>query len=159
MKSMTYPEYVVIAKAARALGRPVAWVSTRAEGMLTDNAGRDLIARAELGFDADHRITAYRVDLVTNLGAYNSQFGQAIQTELFVKVLTGVYKVPCLAPGRPPASIPAARPSTPTARWPARGDPDDRAGDGSRRTGPWARPGCPAREERDPRLPRHHAGG
>ena len=94
MKGMTYPEYVVVAEAARALGRPVAWVSTRTEGMLTDNAGRDLVARAELGFDADHRITAYKVDLVTNLGAYNSQFAQAIQTELFVKVLTGVYKVP-----------------------------------------------------------------
>jgi carbon-monoxide dehydrogenase large subunit len=94
MKSMTYPEYVVISAAARALGRPVAWVSTRTEGMLTDNAGRDLVARAELGFDRDLKITAYRVDLVSNLGAYNSQFGQAIQTELFVKVLTGVYKVP-----------------------------------------------------------------
>lgn len=94
MKAMTYPEYVVIADAARALGRPVAWVSTRTEGMLTDNAGRDLVARVDLGFDADHRITAYKVDLVTNLGAYNSQYGQAIQTELFAKVLTGVYKVP-----------------------------------------------------------------
>jgi carbon-monoxide dehydrogenase large subunit len=94
MKSMTYPEYVVLAEAARALSRPVAWVSTRTEGMLTDNAGRDLIARAELGFDADHRITAYKVDLVTNLGAYNSQYGQAIQTELFLKVLTGVYRIP-----------------------------------------------------------------
>ncbi|MCX7287957.1 MAG: xanthine dehydrogenase family protein molybdopterin-binding subunit [Rhodobacterales bacterium] len=94
MKAMTYPEYVVIAEAARALGRPVAWISSRTEGMLTDNAGRDLVARVELGFDADHRITAYKVDIVTNLGAYNSQFGQAIQTELFAKVLTGVYKVP-----------------------------------------------------------------
>ncbi len=94
MKAMTYPEYVVLAEAARALGRPVAWISTRTEAMLTDNAGRDLIARAELGLDADHRITAYKVDLVTNLGAYNSQFGQAIQTKLFAKVLTGVYKVP-----------------------------------------------------------------
>ena len=94
MKGMTYPEYVVISDAARRLGRPVAWLSTRTEGMLTDNAGRDLVATAELGFDADHRITAYRVNLVTNLGAYNSQFGQAIQTELFAKVLTGVYKVP-----------------------------------------------------------------
>jgi carbon-monoxide dehydrogenase large subunit len=94
MKGMTYPEYVVVAEAARALGRPVAWVSSRTEGMLTDNAGRDLVTRVELGFDKDHRITAYKVDLVTNLGAYNSQFGQAIQTELFAKVLTGVYKVP-----------------------------------------------------------------
>ncbi|MBA3911798.1 MAG: xanthine dehydrogenase [Rhodobacter sp.] len=94
MKAMTYPEYVVLAQAARQLGRPVAWISTRSEAMLTDNAGRDLVARAELGFDAEHRITAYHVILVTNLGAYNSQFGQAIQTELFAKVLTGVYKVP-----------------------------------------------------------------
>ncbi len=94
MKGMTYPEYVVVAEAARQLGRPVAWISTRSEAMLTDNAGRDLVAQAELGFDSDHRITAYRVDLVTNLGAYNSQFGQAIQTELFAKVLTGVYMVP-----------------------------------------------------------------
>ncbi|NJM83012.1 MAG: molybdopterin-dependent oxidoreductase, partial [Tabrizicola sp.] len=97
MKAMTYPEYVVIAEAARQLGRPVAWISTRGEAMLTDNAGRDLIALAEIGFDAGHRITAYRVNLVSNLGAYNSQFGQAIQTELFAKVLTGVYDVPVAA--------------------------------------------------------------
>ena len=94
MKGMTYPEYVCIAAAARALGRPVLWVSDRSEAMLTDNAGRDLVAHAEIGFDADLRITAYRVNLVSNLGAYNSQFGQAIQTELFSKVLTGVYNIP-----------------------------------------------------------------
>lgn len=97
MKGMTYPEYVVLAEAARQLGRPVAWTSTRSEAMLTDNAGRDLVALAELGFDKDHHITAYRVSLITNLGAYNSQYGQAIQTELFAKVLTGVYKVPVAA--------------------------------------------------------------
>lgn len=97
MKAMTYPEYVCLAEAARALGRPVAWVSTRTEAMLTDNAGRDLVTQVQLGFDADHRITGYRVDLVSNLGAYNSQFGQGIQTELFAKVLTGVYDIPAAA--------------------------------------------------------------
>ena len=94
MKSMTYPEYVVIAAAARALARPVRWIADRSEAMLTDNAGRDLIARAEIGFDADLNITAYGVNLVSNLGAYNSQYGQAIQSELFAKVLTGVYDIP-----------------------------------------------------------------
>ena len=94
MKAMTYPEYVVIAAAARMLGRPVRWVADRTESMLTDNAGRDLIAHAEIGFDASHKITAYCVNLVSNLGAYNSQFGQAIQSELFAKVLTGVYDIP-----------------------------------------------------------------
>ena len=93
MKGMPYPEYIVIAQAARMLGKPVRWMSERGEGMLTDNAGRDLIARAEIGFDADLRITAYRVNLVSNLGAYNSHFGQPIQSELFAKVLTGVYNI------------------------------------------------------------------
>ncbi len=93
MKAMTYPEYVVIAAAARTLGRPVRWMSERGEGMLTDNAGRDLTARAELAFDDGMRITGYRVNLVSNLGAYNSQFGQPIQSELFSKVLTGVYDI------------------------------------------------------------------
>lgn len=94
MKAMTYPEYICIAAAARALRRPVRWMADRSESMLTDNAGRDLIARAELGFDADLKITAYRVNLVSNLGAYNSQYGQEIQSELFAKVLTGVYDIP-----------------------------------------------------------------
>lgn len=93
MKAMTYPEYIVISAAARALGRPVRWIGERTESMLTDNAGRDLVARAELAFDGDLRITGYRVDLVSNLGAYNSQFGQPIQSELFSKVLTGIYDV------------------------------------------------------------------
>ncbi len=94
MKAMTYPEYICIAAAARALGRPVRWIADRSESMLTDNGGRDLVAHARIGFDADLRITAYDVNLVSNLGAYNSQFGQAIQTELFSKVLTGVYDIP-----------------------------------------------------------------
>ena len=94
MKGMTYPEYICIAAAARALGRAVHWASDRSEAMLTDNAGRDLVAEAQMGFDANLRITAYRVNLVSNLGAYNSQFGQAIQTELFSKVLTGIYDIP-----------------------------------------------------------------
>lgn len=93
MKAMTYPEYIVVAAAARILGRPVRWIAGRRESMLSDNAGRDLVAHAQLAFNGEHRITGYRVDLVANLGAYNSQFGQPIQSELFSKVLTGIYDI------------------------------------------------------------------
>lgn len=93
MKAMAYPEYFVVAQAARMLNRPVRWMSERGEAMLSDHGARDLTHRAELAFDADHRITAYRVKTRCNLGAYNSQFGQAIQTNLFKCVLTGVYDV------------------------------------------------------------------
>ncbi|MFP7673649.1 xanthine dehydrogenase family protein molybdopterin-binding subunit [Marivita sp. S0852] len=93
MKAMPYPENFLTAFAARELMRPVRWMSDRSEAMLSDNAGRDLRHHAELGFDQTHRITAYRVHSVANMGAYNSHFAQAIQTELFAKVLMGVYDV------------------------------------------------------------------
>ncbi len=93
MKAMTYPEYFVVAHAARALGKPVFWMSDRTEAMLSDNGGRDLTSLAELAFDADLKITAYRVKTRCNLGAYNSQFGQPIQTQLFSRVLAGVYDI------------------------------------------------------------------
>lgn len=93
MKAAPYPEYFAVAQAARVLGRPVRWMADRTEGMLSDHGGRDLVSVAELAFDADHRITAYRVKTRCNLGAYNSNFGQAIQTRLFSRVLMGVYDV------------------------------------------------------------------
>ncbi len=93
MKGMMYPETFVVAHAARALNRPVRWMSERTEAMLSDNAGRDLTSLAELAFDADHRITAYRVKTRCNMGAYNSLFAQPIQTQLFSRVLMGVYDV------------------------------------------------------------------
>ena len=93
MKGMEYPEYRTVAHAARALNRPVRWMSDRSEAMLSDNAGRDLISTCEMAFDENHKMTAYRVNTVCNLGAYNSGFAQPIQTQLFSRVLMGVYDV------------------------------------------------------------------
>ena len=94
MKVMVYPEHVALAAVARSLGCAVAWVADRGESLASDNGGRDLTSSAELAFDADHRIIGYRVRSRFNLGAYNSQFGQNIQTALFSKVFTGVYDIP-----------------------------------------------------------------
>ena len=91
MKGMTYPEYFALSAAAMKLGRPVRWMSDRTEAMLSDNAGRDLVSETELAFDADHRLIAYRVRNLSNLGAYNSGYAQHIQSSLFAKVLMGVY--------------------------------------------------------------------
>lgn len=94
MKGFMYPEYFVVAQGARAAGRPLRWESTRSEAMLTDNAGRDLVSLVEAAFDEDYRILAYRIDTQCNLGAQNSFYAQAIQTELAQKVTTGVYDIP-----------------------------------------------------------------
>ncbi|MCH8467724.1 MAG: xanthine dehydrogenase family protein molybdopterin-binding subunit [Roseinatronobacter sp.] len=94
MKVMVYPEHVALAAAARALGCAAAWVAERGESIASDNGARDLTSMAEMAFDADNRILGYRVNSRFNLGAYNSQFGQNIQTALFSKVFTGVYDIP-----------------------------------------------------------------
>ncbi len=93
MKAMPYPEYFTVAVAAMKLGQPVHWMSDRTEAMLSDHHGRDLTSLAELAFDQDYRITAYRVHSRCNMGAYSSHFAQAIQTNLFSRVLMGVYDV------------------------------------------------------------------
>ncbi len=93
MKAMIYQEPLIVAYAAKTLGKPVRWIADRTESMLSDNAGRDLVSVAELAFDENLKATAYRVKSVANMGAYNSQFAQAIQTQLFSRVLMGVYDV------------------------------------------------------------------
>ncbi|WGH78407.1 xanthine dehydrogenase family protein molybdopterin-binding subunit [Jannaschia ovalis] len=93
MKAMGYPEMFLVAHAARKLDRPVRWMSDRSEAMLSDNAGRDLVQTAELGFDENLKLVAYRSTNVANMGAYNSGYAQNIQSELFSKVMPGVYDV------------------------------------------------------------------
>jgi carbon-monoxide dehydrogenase large subunit len=93
MKGFDYPEYFPVAAAAKMLGRPVRWTADRTESMLSDNGGRDLVSHAALAFDADHRILAYRVENLSNIGAYCSTFGQMIQSFLFGRVVMGTYDV------------------------------------------------------------------
>ncbi|MEM9575878.1 MAG: xanthine dehydrogenase family protein molybdopterin-binding subunit [Pseudomonadota bacterium] len=93
MKGFPYPEYALAAHAARVVGQPVRWMSERTEAMLTDNAGRDLTSLAEFAFDENNKITGYRVHSKCNLGAYNSMYAQFIQTQLFSRILMGVYDV------------------------------------------------------------------
>ena len=93
MKGAAYPEEILVAHAARLAGRPVRWMAERTESMLSDHAGRDLVSTAEMAFDADHKLIGYRVDTLSNLGAYCSQFAQLIQGFLFSRVFTGCYDV------------------------------------------------------------------
>ena len=93
MKGFDYPEQFVICHAARELDRPVRWMSERGEAMLTDTGCRDLLTTAEAAFDADHNLLALRIDSACNLGAYNSTFGQMIQTVVGMKVAPGVHDV------------------------------------------------------------------
>jgi carbon-monoxide dehydrogenase large subunit len=58
MRSGIYPELVLVLWAARRLGRPVKWTSSRREGFLSDEHGRDNVTSAELALDANGRFPA-----------------------------------------------------------------------------------------------------
>ena len=97
VKIFFYPEQALAAWTARLIGRPVKWTGERGESFLSDAMGRDHVTRAELAFDADHRILGMRVETVANLGAYLSTYGPLIPTGGTLKVLPGVYDVKCLS--------------------------------------------------------------
>ncbi len=67
-----YPEDVVLAWAARRLGRPVRWVETRSEAMVAMGHGRASEHRLRLGGTRDGRLVAYQVDALQDSGAYPS---------------------------------------------------------------------------------------
>ena len=53
MKTALYNETVLCLLAARRLGRPVKWISTRSEAFLSDAQARDNVTDAELALDKD----------------------------------------------------------------------------------------------------------
>src|SRR6185437_14456378 len=80
MKGFMYPEQPLVLIAARQVGRPVRWISTRTEAFLSDDHGRDMITKGELALDADARILALRIGGTANMGGYLSQFAPFIAT-------------------------------------------------------------------------------
>ena len=67
-----YPavEEVLVAWAARRLGRSVRWVETRTENLLALGHGRAQIQDVELGGTRDGRLIAYRLTMLQDAGAY-----------------------------------------------------------------------------------------
>ncbi len=92
-RTPAYPEYIALMIAAKALGKPVKWVSTRVESFLTDNHGRGNIAEGELALDKDGRFVAFRVNWIADMGAYLSP-GSAGHIRNTTTCLTGVYHIP-----------------------------------------------------------------
>ena len=94
IKIPPYPEHVLVAWAARRLGRPVKWIAERSESFLSDGQGRDHVTEAELALDADGRFLAVRTSTVSNMGAYSTAAAPTIPTLGGTRCATGVYRIP-----------------------------------------------------------------
>jgi len=94
MKSPVYPEYPVLLVAAKKLGRPVRWQSTRSEAFMTDTQGRDAVTEAELALDDSGKFLALRMRHICGEGAYITPAAGNINTMNVARCLPGMYRIP-----------------------------------------------------------------
>jgi carbon-monoxide dehydrogenase large subunit len=95
-KSTPDPEYVLSARVARRLDRPVRWRQTRTENLLTMH-GRSQRQHVRLAAKTDGTLVAIRADLLADGGAYPSI--NAYLADLTGRMLAGVYAVPQASSG------------------------------------------------------------
>jgi len=87
-RNSCYPEFALVAWAARRLGRPVKWTAERREAFLADYHGRDLVSHAELALDATGAFLGFRAVNTSNVGAHAVSFhplnkGMAISSTVY----------------------------------------------------------------------------
>ncbi len=70
LKGNPFPDDALVLWAARRLRRPVKWVASRSESMLTDHCGREMVYYGELALDEHGKILALRARCLFQLGAY-----------------------------------------------------------------------------------------
>jgi aerobic carbon-monoxide dehydrogenase large subunit len=96
MKNLNYPEYVCLAHATKALGRPVKWTDERSTSFLSDSQGRAQLIHAELALDAEGHFLAVRLSGYGNLGAYITGVAPGPLSLNTGKNLQSVYRTPLL---------------------------------------------------------------
>jgi carbon-monoxide dehydrogenase large subunit len=93
-KVPVYPGYVVATAASLVLGKPVKWVETRTENLISTGFGRDYHMHGELAVTNDGKILGLRVDMVSDQGAF---FSDAQPTKFkagLFHIVTGSYDYP-----------------------------------------------------------------
>jgi carbon-monoxide dehydrogenase large subunit len=91
-----YPEYALLLAAARRLGRPLQWTSTRSDDFLCDAHGRGIRLSGELGLDRDGKLLALKTEWLCDQGAYLTYAGPRISTFNGFLIGAGAYRVRAL---------------------------------------------------------------
>jgi carbon-monoxide dehydrogenase large subunit len=91
-KAAGYAEHLIAGKAALTLGKPVKWVESRSENMVSMVHGRDFVMKARLGVADDGKIVGLDAEVVAAAGAYPA-IG-AILPMLTQMMSVGVYEIP-----------------------------------------------------------------
>jgi carbon-monoxide dehydrogenase large subunit len=93
-KVPVYPGYVVATAASLVLGRPVKWIETRTENLMSTGFGRDYHMHGELALKRDGTMLGLRTSLLSDQGAF---FSDAQPTQFkagLFHIVTGSYDLP-----------------------------------------------------------------
>lgn len=91
-KINVYPEEILVPWLAMRLGRPVKWVETRSEHMLSATQEREQIHDIEVGFDESGRLLALKNVFYHDMGAYAPRGGAVPHNTS--AALIGPYRIP-----------------------------------------------------------------
>ena len=89
-----YPAYVCAVVASQLVGAPVKWVEDRSENLMATAFARDYHMRGEIAATRDGRITALRVRVLADHGAFNATAQPSRFPAGFFHTFTGSYDVP-----------------------------------------------------------------
>ncbi|HEY3920117.1 MAG TPA: xanthine dehydrogenase family protein molybdopterin-binding subunit [Stellaceae bacterium] len=92
-RTQPFPENALLLYAAKKLGKPVKWVSTRSEDFLTDFHGRAIRVAGELALGPDGKFLAFKTEWLCDSGAYLSSAGAMTNTSNGISMSSGVYEV------------------------------------------------------------------
>jgi aerobic carbon-monoxide dehydrogenase large subunit len=91
-----YPEDILVPLAAMKLGRPVKWIESRRENLMSANHAREVAYEIEIGFAGDGRILGMRAVMHADIGAY-VRTAALLPAEFGAALLPGPYRVPSYA--------------------------------------------------------------
>ncbi|PVG84618.1 carbon monoxide dehydrogenase [Nocardioides gansuensis] len=92
-KLQTTPEEFIAMVLARRLGKPVKYTETRSESLVSAHHGRDQWQKLTLSAEKDGTVTALKVELLADMGAYLSLLGGGIPI-LGAFMYNAIYKFP-----------------------------------------------------------------
>ena len=90
-RGMIYPEFALVAWAAKKVGRPVKWIIERHESLLSDYQARDLAVEAELALNDKGMFLAMRGSNIGNLGGHTTNFAMV---QKGVQMMSSIYRMP-----------------------------------------------------------------
>lgn len=90
-KVPVYPGYVVATAASLLLGRPVKWIQSRTENLVTTGFARDYHMKGSLAIDENNRITAMRAEILSDQGAFYADAQPSKFRAGLVHICTGSY--------------------------------------------------------------------